>query len=962
MSDQENQDSQPKTGRQVALWLQRGRMQLAKQQAEEKPASAARNERVNENQGEEVIPPIRKIQIQAPTKRSVAAFLWMPQLNLSFQAFTFPIALLVQTFAQILCSTGLLAADHPARSFSGAKQYGIMQLLEEARQSLPPLHTLWGNGTRMLATRQYAIFASTIGVLITGGFTILTMFSQMFFGVSQAFAQPPYNPSLNFVTNGNLGLGYINAIFDPNGANVISAGLGQLFRMYSSAMLIFAGIIVLWIIIAAVAETARTGIPFGKQFNHVWAPIRLIVALGLLVPLGSGLNSGQHLVIYLTKWGAQQADQMWVEFATRSDSGSTTSSAVNSALSAIPVARDNYRSASDKMFDILLCQALWNQYVAANPIAGKAINPDAKSIKSSDSANLPASAQNLAIVTADGTVKKPDKAPPFQGDVVSWADGSAAGSMDCGSVGLPAMPVNPDSKKDPATKTQENILAAQAMQVFNFANGNAQSLANQVAAAALSAASANKPIENTDIDPLVFWDKYSGLGDEFAALRTQSIGQALKGYNRIMGKSFKDDAVKFGWISAPGWINKIAEQNGRVMEVASTLPTVTAPNVNSSGQNASHHIYPAWDLAMKFMADARATRPSEKPLQTDPVENAAKIAQESFSQILQPNPNPLGTIGSYGRKLMTEGLKMTFLSSVRDPENKSGDTSLSRAQDLIDKKYGIKRDANGNITDKGTLANLLAKVSDGGTLTPENSPSFMNEQIGNALNKQLGNLDASLMRPAGTMMISFGFMAGYILPLLPFFRFMLGVLGWILLLFEALLAVPLLAISLLKTDGEGFMTQNFQTGVVMILALIIRPILMIFGLLLGLLAFNGILNITNVSFMTAANPDNSLLSAVVYMVVYGILAYTLANSAFKAIDILPNQVMSWLGARLDQRVDDASTIHQQSAQMVGNLGMVSAMGGGLNVGKQGAGTTPQQSSPNSGGSGGFSGGPPGKTS
>jgi len=42
-----------------------------------------------------------------------------------------------------------------------------------------------------------------------------------------------------------------------------------------------------------------------------------------------------------------------------------------------------------------------------------------------------------------------------------------------------------------------------------------------------------------------------------------------------------------------------------------------------------------------------------------------------------------------------------------------------------------------------------------------------------------------------------------------------------------------------------------------------------------------------------------------------------------------NQVMSWLGARLDQRVDDASVVHQQAAGMMGNLGMVSAMGGGI---------------------------------
>lgn len=38
---------------------------------------------------------------------------------------------------------------------------------------------------------------------------------------------------------------------------------------------------------------------------------------------------------------------------------------------------------------------------------------------------------------------------------------------------------------------------------------------------------------------------------------------------------------------------------------------------------------------------------------------------------------------------------------------------------------------------------------------------------------------------------------------------------------------------------------------------------------------------------------------------------------------------SWLGARLDQRVDDASVVHQQASGLMGNLGMVSAMGGDM---------------------------------
>jgi len=105
------------------------------------------------------------------------------------------------------------------------------------------------------------------------------------------------------------------------------------------------------------------------------------------------------------------------------------------------------------------------------------------------------------------------------------------------------------------------------------------------------------------------------------------------------------------------------------------------------------------------------------------------------------------------------------------------------------------------------------------------------------------------MGPIGLVLITFGFTLGYILPLIPFTRFILGILNWMMQLFEALLAVPLLALSLLKTDGEGFATQNFQSGMIMLLGLILRPVLMVFGLVMGLLAFNGIYQIVALTFL-----------------------------------------------------------------------------------------------------------------
>jgi conjugal transfer/type IV secretion protein DotA/TraY len=64
--------------------------------------------------------------------------------------------------------------------------------------------------------------------------------------------------------------------------------------------------------IVVVAETAQTGTPFGKRFNSLWAPLRLVMAFGLLIPISYGLNSGQYIVLYAAKYGANFATNGWI--------------------------------------------------------------------------------------------------------------------------------------------------------------------------------------------------------------------------------------------------------------------------------------------------------------------------------------------------------------------------------------------------------------------------------------------------------------------------------------------------------------------------------------------------------------------------------------------------------------------------------------------------------------------------
>ncbi len=84
------------------------------------------------------------------------------------------------------------------------------------------------------------------------------------------------------------------------------------------------GLIIFTYMVATVtAETAQTGVPFGRRFNHTWVIPRLIVAVVLLIPwdpyqgpTGSiyNINGAQAITLHLAKWGSNLATNGWILF------------------------------------------------------------------------------------------------------------------------------------------------------------------------------------------------------------------------------------------------------------------------------------------------------------------------------------------------------------------------------------------------------------------------------------------------------------------------------------------------------------------------------------------------------------------------------------------------------------------------------------------------------------------------
>ena len=119
----------------------------------------------------------------------------------------------------------------------------------------------------------------------------------------------------------SAGLGGLQAELGPLSSNMYLAfpfpyhvGLHKLFAVYSDGLLVVAVIVACYFIATVVAETAQSGVPMGRRYNKFWAPIRFVVAFGLLVPLTVGINSSQYLVLYAAKFGSAFATNGWYYF------------------------------------------------------------------------------------------------------------------------------------------------------------------------------------------------------------------------------------------------------------------------------------------------------------------------------------------------------------------------------------------------------------------------------------------------------------------------------------------------------------------------------------------------------------------------------------------------------------------------------------------------------------------------
>ena len=212
---------------------------------------------------------------------------------------------------------------------------------------------------------------------------VLTLFMLLLVGHAHAASATSGTGPTGFFTTpdpaNDLAQNWINFLFkdqplpnyaDQNGVVItqytdVQQALVTTLAFYSNAILILAAIILFYHLVSMVVETAHHGVVMGKRASQIWAPIRLVVAIGLLVPVERRrIKLRQYVVIQVAEWGSGLASQVWNRFVV----------ARNFAYVAPPI--PNLHDEAQSIVFINACEYIVNAHVQLAANANNTPLPD----------------------------------------------------------------------------------------------------------------------------------------------------------------------------------------------------------------------------------------------------------------------------------------------------------------------------------------------------------------------------------------------------------------------------------------------------------------------------------------------------------------------------------------------------------------------------------------------------------
>lgn len=663
--------------------------------------------------------------------------------------------------------------------------------------------------------------------------------------------------------------------------------LSTMFKTFNSVILVVAVLMLVYITIIGVVSTAHEGEFMGRKMNNIWIPIRAVMGIALLVPTGAGYCLIQIIMMWVIVQGVGAADVLW--------NTALAYVSVESPYASVSVAGVQTTQVLNGLFQGLVCEAsLGGQIPAFTPqtncpeggciyklencgaltycdqnAACASTTSDGSGIVTSNSSSLQCgacTAQISALTQIIGSVMTPI-AQSFVAADTSYQN-------------FYKFYENPPTGQNPTPPGSQWITSycsGQGKSPCCFGKINGQTCATMPLVSDSQAATpADQNSASADAVQNLYWSYWPqlgpalGAGSNFISIAagqyTDMANAALTSYIQSQGttlatnNSALSNASKRGWIFAGALYYSIASSSNNALQGSIPVLTWTPPDINSAVMVKKRNNYTAASYLTQAAIGSVSQASSNPQFQsvTASVSSVPNLVGTAFSQnISNQGGNPLVALVVTGQVLL---ILATVLFTVI--------TAVVLA-------LGIALAA-------GSIQVLGFGVPEIGY-----SAFFIETWLIPMAYAGLG------------LLVTLGGTLAIYTPLLPFIYFTFGAITWMISAVEAMVAGPLVALFIINPKGEHEIMGKAEPALMLLFSIFLRPSLMIFGLMAAMLLATVVVSFINAGFGmvfdTGGMAKYDPLSLILVLCAYVGLVLAGLNTSFKVINLIPQQVMSWIG-------------------------------------------------------------------
>jgi conjugal transfer/type IV secretion protein DotA/TraY len=474
--------------------------------------------------------------------------------------------------------------------------------------------------------------------------------------------------------------------------------------------------------------------------------------------------------------------------------------------------------------------------------------------------------------------------------------GNGWGNPACGTVTV----LQPQQHRTTVAGITVDMAAVQNAVLTNVLIG---SIRNQVATIAQNlwqqkTAASLTPLQNVFTSAVNSYTQ----GLTIAATSAQSqINAALKA-NAQQARNSNLDLLQnqlpqsaLGWTAAGAYYLEIAKLNATTLSLLNATPVTTSPTYDGIGPALSYDLAPLVAAHKDFMTTMKTI---------------VKTTDGTTTPSGLPN-----TLASAKEDTTDASVLDRVLKSMNT------DTLLHTITDYLLPTTEVWTDPFGGLMALGqtlmnwSLAALGAATLLASAVTSTGAAMFevLTFQWGAAAATVAGHAIMNFLGvPLFTGLLAIlvpGITIAYVLPMIPWVIWMAGVAGWIILVCEAMIAVPLWMLAHMTVGGDGLHGRAIE-GWSLLFNVVFRPTLMVIGLFLGYFVFDCMSWLIRSSFGIAAGfvllngwLVTNLIGIGVLVTIFVMTHVIAAMMSFRMVALLPHHLPRLIGFTSANRVD-----------------------------------------------------------